>query len=131
VSAPRVKFGARLVIVGFVLVGLMFTSVYPIRRYLDFRHHIAQLHAQQKSLQLQQQQLQEEAAQLKTPAEIERLARAQLGMVRPGEVPFVIMTPGTKQDLAAPVMPAAQPAQQEGFFSRWWHGMSRAFSSVL
>lgn len=88
---PRLtaRAGALLVIV--TLLGVL--AVVPARAYLDQRARIAALELQAERLETQNAALSNKVAKLHDPAELERLARACLGMVEPGEIAFI--TQGT------------------------------------
>jgi cell division protein FtsB len=72
--------------------------------------------------QLRQQnvQLREEIRLLNTPEYVERLAREQLGLVKPGEIAVILVQP-TPAPTPAPAAP--EPAA-EPWWSRWfgWSG---------
>lgn len=82
----------------------------------------ARLQGVRRSLQQQNAILREEMKLLQTPAYIERLAREQLGLVRPGEVAILILRP-----------PAPAPAPPPGriqrdnrpLLARIWQGLQR------
>lgn len=125
-SRRRSLLTPRAAILAFVLGGLLFTSVYPMRRWIDLRHKIATLEAEERSLDRQSADLVRRREALRRPEEIERLARENLGMVRPGEVPFVIVTPGTAPRLAPPVEAPDQAPEHRSAWSRWWSAFRRA-----
>jgi len=77
------------------LVGFLFAFVYPTRTYLDQREQIQ--HGQNRLDVLQQQTaaLERDTERLGGAAEVERIAREQYGLVRPGETPYVIVAPET------------------------------------
>jgi cell division protein FtsB len=94
-------------LLGLALVGLLFVFVYPTRTYLQQRiqisaaqHHLAQLHRDTAHLESQSRQLQ-------TAAAVERIAREQYGLVRPGETPYVIVP--TAPPATTPTTTAATP----------------------
>ncbi|HEY5164855.1 MAG TPA: septum formation initiator family protein, partial [Acidimicrobiia bacterium] len=71
-------------LLGLAVVGLLFVFVYPTRTYLQQRnqisaaqHHLAQLNRETARLDGQSRQLQADAA-------VERIAREQYGLVKPG-----------------------------------------------
>jgi len=65
-------------------------------------------------------QLREEIRLLHTPAYIERQAREQLGLVRPGEIAVILVRP-----TPAPAPPTAQDADESG---GWWTRLRRRWS---
>jgi cell division protein DivIC len=72
-------------------VGLLFTFVYPTRTFLDQRDATNKARTQLELLRAENEKLTKEAKRLTSDAEIERLAREQYGLVKPGEKPFVIL----------------------------------------
>jgi len=96
-DAPRRRRRiARSALLAVALVGLLFVFVYPTRTFLDQRHETQQAEAQLALLQGQRAQLQAQAKSLTSDAEVIRIARERYGLVKPGEIPFVILpTPAT------------------------------------
>jgi len=79
-----------------ICVGLLFAFVYPTRTLLDQRNQMNRANEQLNVLEQQNAKLEQEAKQLNSDAEIERLAREGYGLVKPGERAFVIVpTPTT------------------------------------
>ena len=127
IMTPR---GAILVL---LLAGVLFSSVYPVRRYFAVKHSIAQLRQEEKALQDRQAELRKQSDLLNTDAEIERLAR-EGGYVRPGEVPFAVVGPQPASHQQAKVaagglLPPEQTSRG-GFFSRIWDSVVRAAHTI-
>ncbi|GBC87822.1 Cell division protein FtsL [bacterium HR12] len=80
------RAAALLVAMG-VLTLLMLV---PARQYLDQRARLAELERRAAALEARNDRLRAEIARLHDPVELERLARACLGMVRPGEIALVV-----------------------------------------
>jgi cell division protein FtsL len=98
----------RLALILVVLVGLLFAFVYPTRTFLDQRHDTNKARAQLEVLQAENARLARESRRLSTDSEIERLAREQYGLVRPGERPFVILpAPSTTLPPTTSTVPVA------------------------
>jgi cell division protein FtsB len=70
--------------------------VVPFRTYMAQRDRLAQLERQSQVLDRQKAELEAEVRRWKDPAYLELIARACLGMVKSGEVSFVV-TPATGQ----------------------------------
>jgi cell division protein FtsL len=81
----------RLALLLVVLVGLLFTFVYPTRTFLDQRSQTNKARHQLGVLQAENARLAEESKRLSTDSEIERLAREKYGLVEPGQQPWVIL----------------------------------------
>jgi cell division protein FtsL len=88
-SRDRPRLTARAAALLVVVAILALLTLVPARQFLAQRGQIAELEAQATRLEQQNDALQREIARLKDPAELERLARECLGMVRPGEIALV------------------------------------------
>jgi cell division protein FtsB len=84
---PRLTGRAAALLVAMAVLALLMLP--PARQYLDQRARIAELERRAAELEAANTRLREEIARLHDPVELERLARACLGMVRPGEVVLV------------------------------------------
>lgn len=85
-----------------VFVGILFAGVFPTRTYLSQRASISRAEKQLEVLGEQNEQLKRRAAELQTDAEIERLAREQHNLVRPGEEAYAVLpAPPAEIDLPA------------------------------
>jgi cell division protein FtsB len=75
-----------------VLVGaLLIASIYPLRTYLSQRSQIGSLQLRVEELQRRSAALDGRIARLHDPAYLETLARECLGMVKKGEITFVVV----------------------------------------
>lgn len=72
-----------------VLVGLMFLYINPARSYLNTMREASHRHAEVRGLQRENKRLQAKRRALSDPRTLEAEAR-RLGMVRPGERPYVV-----------------------------------------
>lgn len=84
---PRLTGRAAALLVAMAVLALLMLP--PARQYLDQRARIAELERRAAALEARNADLREEIARLRDPLELERLARACLGMVRPGEIALV------------------------------------------
>ena len=75
------------------VVGLVFLAVFPTRTYLSQRRDLGNTERRLAVLSGQNKELSARVARLNTEAEIERLAREQYNLVRPGEEAFAILPP--------------------------------------
>jgi cell division protein FtsB len=73
-------------------------AVIPFRQILDQQRRVEAAAAELATLERENRMLEDEVAALKTPAEIERLAREKLGYVMPGDVPYVVVEPPDDTD---------------------------------
>ncbi len=97
---PRARLVAALV-ASVLCVGVLFVVVFPTRSYLAQRAAIRKAQSRLAVLDRRNRRLSAESRRLTTPTEIERLARAQYGLVRPGEQAYAIL-PAPKASLGLP-----------------------------
>jgi len=71
----------------------MFTNIVPFREIVAQNREVAETRAYLETLQEANRKLEDRIEALNTPLEVERLAREQLGFVRPGEESFVVIEP--------------------------------------
>jgi cell division protein FtsB len=76
---------------GLALIGLLFAFVFPIRTYLAQRGQISSASAHLAQLQRDTRQVEAQSRQLRGDAAVERIAREEYGLVRPGETPYVLV----------------------------------------
>jgi cell division protein FtsB len=107
--SPRVRH-RRIVLVAalgsLAVIAVLFVFVYPTSTFLHQRaelnageQRIAKLDVQTKLLEAQNKLLQGDA-------EVERIAREQYGLVRPGETPYVIVPAATTPTTTTPTTTA-------------------------
>jgi cell division protein FtsB len=87
------------------LVGVLFTAVYPSRTYLGQRASLNRAQHQLDVLRTENGRLDEQIQRLDTDAEIERLAREQYNLVRPGEEAYAILPAAPPPIDVPPVWP--------------------------
>ncbi len=79
-------------IVGLLAGGLfLVSSVQAALRLYHLNRQVAELEHQRRALLEENRRLREEIRRLHDPAYVERLAREQLGLVRPGEIAVVLV----------------------------------------
>jgi cell division protein FtsB len=83
------------------VIGVLFIGVYPTRTYFTQRSALKSGQHQLDVLNGENQQLDQRVQELNTDAEIERIAREQYGLVRPGEEAYAIL-PAPPPPLAVP-----------------------------
>lgn len=103
-----------VVAAGGYVFGANFLELYALNR------EAARLGTLKRNLQEQNAVLREEMKLLQTPGYIEKLAREQLGLVRPGEVAILIVRPP-----APPPPPARIQKDTRSLPSRIWRALTR------
>ena len=90
-AAARSRLTPRAAVLAVILTALLFYLVVPLRTYVDQRNRLSQLERQTTVLREQNHKLLGQISQLNDPAYLERIARECLGMVKPGEIGFVVV----------------------------------------
>jgi cell division protein FtsB len=88
------------VVVTLVIVGVLFVGVFPTRTWMAQRSSIAGAEEQLRVLEEQNGLLEKRIAALQEDEEIERLAREQYNLVRPGEEAYALLPPAGSSDAA-------------------------------
>lgn len=89
----RFRSGTRLVVTSLAMVGFLFIAVFPTRTFFAQRGEIARASERLAVLGEQNRRLESQVDRLERDEEIERLARAEYNLVRPGEEAYAIVSP--------------------------------------
>ena len=89
-SASRLRLTGRAVVLAVIIILTGVASAGVVRQYLDQRAEINRLEQEVRSIEADRERLEEEISRLHDPEHLERLARECLGMVKPGEIRFVV-----------------------------------------
>jgi cell division protein FtsB len=91
VRAPvrRTRISARATVLLLVVLVAATLSIAPMRAYLAMQRRVSGLEQQERVLEAENARLESRIARLNDPTYLERMARACLGMVEPGEIAFV------------------------------------------
>ena len=115
----------RLVLAG-VVIAVLVLFVFPTRSYLNQRHQLATTAERVRILADQNAQLSAQVDKLHTDAEIERIAREQYHLVRPGEQAFAILpAPAAAPAGLAPPAPLPAPhVAHRSLIGSVWHDLT-------
>jgi cell division protein FtsB len=94
IARGRIRLTSRGAVLAVIITALLLYLVVPLRTYIDQRNQLSNLQEQTALLEEQNRVLQRQVALLYHPTYLERLARECLGMVRPGEIGFVVVPKG-------------------------------------
>ena len=109
-----------------VLVGVLFIGVFPTRTYLAQRASISRAEEQLAVLGEQNAALEARARELQRDAEIERLAREQYNLVKPGEEAYAVLPPPASE--ARPAQPSPLEAEEDrNFLEQAWDAITGIF----
>jgi cell division protein FtsB len=128
------KARGRLNLKGLLLflaaAALLVLTIAPARQVLRQRDQIAALEKQLNSIETQNDDLREETERLNTDAYIEQQARLRLGLIRPGEEPYMIVPP--KQTAPSrEAAPAPKKPETKKEKPSWWETIVEYFSTIF
>lgn len=103
-ASPRVLLGGLVVLV--VVLGAM--ALGPYGDYTAARGRVEALAGEQQQLLEAVDGLESERERLQDPAALEEEARRELGLTRPGEIPYIVVNPPTE-----PPAPVRSPLQDQ------------------
>jgi cell division protein FtsB len=89
------------------VIAFLFAFVYPTSTFFRQRSEMSKGEERLERLESETKRLEEQSKNLETDAEIERLAREQYGLVRPGETPYAFVPQAPTTTTTTP--PAAKP----------------------
>jgi len=113
------------------VAGVLFLAVFPARAWWAQRGERERVQAQLTTLTAKNRVLEQRAALLGSDAEVERLARSQYGLAKPGEKTYLVLPAAGAPDalrlpppmaVRAPPKPPAPRHPQS-----WWDKLSSLF----
>ena len=116
-NAPgkKQRWGWVLAVVLLGALALTVSGILPFRQLISQQRQIERSQEQLTALSDENDALAEDIEMLGTDAEIERLAREQFGLVRPGEVAYVVVTPDEPLVVDSPPAPIVRSDERP-----WW-----------
>ena len=125
----RIRRALWPLLVSVVLVGVLFAAVFPTRTYLAQRTSITRAEKQLDVLEGQNRELERRAAELRSDAEIERLAREQYNLVKPGEEAYAVLPPPAAPGEETPRVnrPNRESDDDGNVVQRAWHALTSIF----
>ncbi|MCB0929776.1 MAG: septum formation initiator family protein [Mycolicibacterium insubricum] len=120
-NEQRLGFTARrAAILAAVVCVLTLTIAGPVRTFFAQRAEQAQLAATEKALRSQIADLQQQKDKQTDPAYIAAQARARLGFVMPGDVPYQVQLPPSAVVPGAPAGPALPAPSNDPWYTSLW-----------
>ncbi len=114
------------VVAFFVLIAVLAMMIVgPLQSYTAAAERVHDLEVARDELEQSVQTLEERQARLQDPEEIELLARERLGLVKPGEIPYVV-TDGNPDQVRPDGRPLTPPLKLT-----LWQRLGSAFGSLF
>lgn len=100
-------------------------AVGPLQSYNAAAQRVDELTASRDELQAGVDELDARRERLEDPESLELLAREEFGLVMPGEVPYVVLTPEPELDALRPPSEAPAEPPAAAWWDRVWQGVRR------
>jgi cell division protein FtsB len=128
--ARALTSGARPYVVLLVLVVVLVAGmgVGPLQRFTAAADRVSELQSTRDALREQVDRLEDRRARLSDPEELELIARSELGLVKPGEIPFIVASPDDPGTEQVRPEPPESPAAEGG---PWYRRLGRALSNLF
>lgn len=120
--AKRSKAGLSplLLVVALIAVVVVLAGIFPYRQIIAGGREVESAEETLDALREENAVLEARIAALQTPEEVERLAREQFGLVMPGEIGYVVVTPPWEDDLDEQAAQAEEPGSAGTEGRSWW-----------
>jgi len=102
----RSRVGLLVPLMLVVVLAIVLTNVFPFRQILAQQRAVSNAEQRLEVLQEENARLAAEAEALRSDPEIERIARADFGFVRPGDTSFVVVEPTPE---IGEILPESEP----------------------
>jgi cell division protein FtsL len=117
----RSRSSILLLLLLVAVLAIVLTNVFPFRQIIAQRRAVDIAEAQLSVLQEENTRLAAEAEALRSDAEIERIARADFGFVRPGDTSYVVVEPAPAiGELLPEAEPEPEPLESRSFLGALW-----------
>ena len=116
---------AFVLVAALVLLGM--TAVGPLQQYTAAADRVDELAATRDRLAQEVDELEERRERLADPEELELIARSQHGLVLPGEIPYVVVTPEPELEQVRPESPDAP----EGSAGPWYRRLGEVLRELF
>lgn len=126
---PRRRLTFRAILLIGATAAILFLTIAPAREIFRQRAEIDDMSVELNNIKKQNSELRLETQRLNTDAYIEKQARERLGLIKPGEEPFLLVPP--KQEPPKPEVKPAVKSKPKPSSKSWWEQIVDYFSSLL
>jgi cell division protein FtsB len=102
-----------------VAVVVAAAGIFPFRQIIAQERAVDLAQVKLEALQTENDRLERQIVALQTDDEVERIAREQFGLVRPGETGFVVVAPPGETTTTVPTEPVIDRSDRQP----WWRDL--------
>ncbi len=107
-----------------VLSAIVLSVLYPLRQYGASKEELRALVRRESQIEAQTRELQRQKDRLSSDAEVERLAREHLNMVKLGEYAFSITGRAPSPTPLPAAKPPAKKAEKRSWYNSFWNWLT-------
>ena len=111
-----------LALAALVVVVVTAAGIFPFRQIIADHRSVTLAQDKLLAMRAENAHLEAVVAVLQTDEEVERLAREQFGLVRPGEIAFVVVAPQGEEE-AVTAEPEPEPTLARPGEQPWWRDL--------
>lgn len=119
-SETRRRGGYLIPLMLMIGVAVAVTNVFPFRQIIAQNREVEHARTELVTLQQANASLEREVEALRSPSEIERIARQDFGYVRPGDTSYVIVEPVRRPGTVVSAEAESPPVESGGVFEGIW-----------
>ena len=116
-----------IAVVTLAIVAVLFVAVFPTQALVQQRREQQAMAAQVARMTRDNDALAAQTRKLEDDAEIERLAREQYNLVRPGEEAYALLPSAPPVQVAQPHVTGHTHAVRLPWWKRWWKSVASRF----
>ena len=129
-AEPRRRRGRALIVSMVVVVALLVgMGLGPLRGYSMGVERVSELEAERARLVHQVDELEDRREALLEDDQVEILAREQLGLVMPGEVPYTVVDPDEDTEQVRPQLEEVSENREAPWYERFARAVTRLFDA--
>lgn len=117
---PRQRRFPLVAVVLLTALAITLAGIFPFRQMIAQQRQVDQTEARLEALTAENAALAETVTALKTAPEIERIAREQLGLVRPGETSYTVEAPVKPEETSPAPVAAVEEIDDRSLLQRFW-----------
>jgi cell division protein FtsB len=118
-SSPKPRWTGLFGAAALVAVVVAAAGIFPFRQIIAQERAVDLAEEKLEAVEAENERLDREIVALQTDDEVERIAREQFGLVRPGEVGFVVVSPPGAVPTTVPQEPEIDRSDRQP----WWRDL--------
>ncbi len=116
----RSRRGPVIAVLLLVALAITLAGIFPFRQMIAQQRRVDNTEAKLEALLTENTRLEQEKASLESASDLERIAREQYGLVRPGETGYTIDPPDPEPEVVVPSQQQPPPEDERSPLEKVW-----------